>query len=183
MQRLCREWDRPSLFLVSIFPPGASHVIMNAWPKSASGYIRVPRTCPLTSELHLLILSPRCEVFQNNCILSVKDTKKNWSPSRADRPRWTPEESWEADPWGNKEWAWIVYLAQKAALGRTEIYLRMSGRVNRLYDVPGWGRFTSCIVYLGDNSRWRKYQESSAKSTGPGVWLPEFKVQPLQHLC
>lgn len=67
------------------------------------------------------------------------------------------------------EWAWIVYLAEKAALGRMEIYLRMSGTVNRLYYVPRWGRFTSCIVYLGDNSRWRKYQESSAKSTGPGV--------------
>lgn len=63
----------------------------------------------------------------------------------------------------------LFYLAERAALGRTEIYLRMSGRVNRLYYVPGRGRFTSYIVYLGDNSRWKRYPESSAKSTGFGV--------------
>ena len=29
--------------------------------------------------------------------------------------------------------------------------------------------FTSFIVYLTDNSVWRKYQEGSVKSTGPGI--------------
>lgn len=78
--------------LVSIFSPWASHVIVSAWPKSASGHIRVPQNGPLTSQLHLLILSPHCIIFQNNCILPVKDTKRNWSPSRAERPRWTQGE-------------------------------------------------------------------------------------------
>lgn len=39
--------------------------------------------------------------------------------------------------------------------------------------------FMSFIVYLTDNSAWRKYQEGSVKSTGPGIWLPEFKFQYL----
>lgn len=122
MQRLCRGWalpslKPPSLFLVSIFPPWASHVIASAWPKSASGYIRVPQKCPLTSELCLLILSPHCVVFQSNCILSVKNRKKNGSLSRTEKPRWTKGESWKSDLWGNTEWAWIVLPCREGGFG------------------------------------------------------------------
>ena len=130
-------------------------------------------------ELYLLFLPPLWVVFQSSYILYFKRHIKELEPVQGKETKMNTGREQKIWPVRKQDGPGLFTFQRRLRSGELRFILECLGEWTDFIMSLDMARFTSCIAYLSDNSAWRKYQEGSVKSTGPGVWLPEFKFQYL----